>query len=345
MNRPHTGASIAPATSARTWAIAARKLALPVSRRPRGLGNSRGAMRVFAKDKIALVTGANTGMGKYTSQELAREGYEVLMACRDEDKGKRAAQEVAEETRGKTRFIQLDLASISSVSECAKLLQDEARPLDRLVNNAGIMACPPWKTADGFEAQMGTNHLGHFALTLQLLPLLAAAGDTTTPARIVNVASAAHKGCKELDTSALAVLDKVNYVPWGAYGASKAANILFTRELARRLKEQNMPITANALCPGLVATDLGRYLVDGAKWYMKPFTALIIPFMMSKAQSIPKGSSTALHLALSEDIEGISGEYFVDSELSDSSELTQNMKLAKDLWEASETLTGAKLVV
>ena len=285
-------------------------------------------------------------MGKFTSQELAREGYEVLMACRDVEKGKQAAQEVAAETGGKTRFIELDLASITSVNECAKLLQDEGRPIERLINNAGIMATPAWTTADGFEAQMGTNHLGHFALTLQLLPLIAAAGDAEAPARIVNVASAAHKGCKELDTGALGVLKEDNYVPWGAYGASKAANILFTRysaspitilrsmntitaipcyesqgmtrvscrdllpddlflhrELARRMKEQKMPITANALCPGLVATDLGRYLVDGAAWYMKPFTSVMIPVMMSRAQSIPEGASTALHLALSKEVE------------------------------------------
>eukprot|EP00242_Pyramimonas_sp_CCMP2087_P010791 CAMPEP_0198199834 /NCGR_PEP_ID=MMETSP1445-20131203/2978_1 /TAXON_ID=36898 /ORGANISM="Pyramimonas sp., Strain CCMP2087" /LENGTH=338 /DNA_ID=CAMNT_0043869735 /DNA_START=135 /DNA_END=1148 /DNA_ORIENTATION=+ len=294
---------------------------------------TRNRLLVFATSgKIALVTGANTGMGKYTSEMLAREGYEVLLACRDKEKGTAAAMEIAAATGGTARFVQLDLSSLESVNSCCKKLLAEGRPISRLVNNAGIMACPAWTTQDGFESQMGTNHLGHFALTLQILPLLQEAGKSGKVARVVNVASAAHQGCKELTMNSLAQLDEPNYVPWGAYGASKAANILFTRELAKRLKAENMSVTANTLCPGLVATDLGRYLVEGTKWYMKPVVAFVIPFMMSRAKSIPDGASTALFLATSEKVEGISGEYFVDSEIKTSSELTQDMNLAEQLW-------------
>jgi len=154
------------------------------------------------------------------------------------------------------------------------------------------------------------------------------------------VASAAHKGCAELDVAKLGSLDKEAYVPWGAYGASKAANILFTRELARRLEAAGVPVTANALCPGLVATDLGRYLVEAAPWWQKPITSLIIPVMMARAKGIPDGASTALHLALAPELEGVTGGYFVDSAPFESSDLAQDMDLAARLFTKSEELTG-----
>ncbi|KAK3257436.1 hypothetical protein CYMTET_33475 [Cymbomonas tetramitiformis] len=204
------------------------------------------------------------------------------------------------------------------------------------------MECPPWTTKDGYEMQMGTNHLGHFALTLKLLPLIALAGEEGKAARIVNVASAAHAFCQTLDAQRLGVLDVDTYVPSVSYGASKTANILFTRELARRLRKKGSNVTVNALCPGLVSTNLGRHMVDASPWYTKSLMRLLVPLTMSFAQSVEQGASSSLHVATSEELEGITGKYFVQGRPSASSKLAQDMTLAKELWIASESLSGLK---
>ncbi|KNB52971.1 oxidoreductase [Streptomyces caatingaensis] len=199
--------------------------------------------------RTAVVTGANSGIGYVTARELARRGARVVLACRDETRG-RAAEELlrTEVPDADVRLAPLDLADLASVRAFADGLPEER--LDLLVNNAGVMALPRRRTVDGFEMQFGTNHLGHFALTGLLLPRLRAAGDG---ARVVTVSSGMHL---------LGTVDPRDvqmdggYRRWIAYARSKSANLLFVHELARRLAAYGSPLVAAAAHPGYAATNL-----------------------------------------------------------------------------------------
>jgi NAD(P)-dependent dehydrogenase (short-subunit alcohol dehydrogenase family) len=198
--------------------------------------------------RTVIVTGANSGLGQVTAGELARVGARVLLAVRDTAKGEAAARSMT----GDTEVRALDLADLSSVRRFA----DEVKSVDVLVNNAGIMAVPYSQTADGFESQIGTNHLGHFALTNLLLPKLTD--------RVVTVSSPAHRvgyiSCKDLNYKSR------RYSAWLAYGQSKLANLLFTSELQRRLTAVSSTVRALAAHPGYSHTNLqgrtGRKLLD-----------------------------------------------------------------------------------
>ncbi|MFD7168575.1 oxidoreductase [Streptomyces violascens] len=198
--------------------------------------------------RTAVVTGANSGIGLVTARELARRGARVVLACRSEARGRAAEDRIRSEVPGaRAEFRPLDLADLASVREFAAKFPYEQ--LDLLVNNAGVMALPYGKTADGFETQFGVNHLGHFALTGLLLPRLRAAG----AARVVSVSSGMH---------ALANIDigdlnsEHRYRRWIVYGRSKSANLLFIHELARRLRAAGSDIVAAAAHPGYAATNL-----------------------------------------------------------------------------------------
>ncbi|MFG2564451.1 oxidoreductase [Streptomyces sp. NPDC048567] len=198
--------------------------------------------------RTAVVTGANSGIGIVTARELARCGARVLLACRDERRGEEAAARIRYAVRGAdVEFAPLDLADLSSVRAFAKGLR--ADRLDLLINNAGVMALPYGRTADGFETQFGVNHLGHFALTGLLLPRLTATGG----ARVVTVSSGLH-ALADIDMGDLN--SERNYRRWTAYGRSKTANLLFVHELARRLAAAGSGLVAAAAHPGLAATDL-----------------------------------------------------------------------------------------
>ena len=184
--------------------------------------------------RIAVVTGANSGLGLVTARELARHGAHVVMACRNLDKGRAAQAEVAAAASGpKPELETLDLASLSSVRSFAERFEQGHEHLDLLINNAGVMAPPRRQTADGFELQFGTNHLGHFALTNLLLPLMEGRDD----ARVVTLSSTAHKIGR-------IAFDNLNgdrrYFRWNAYGQSKLANLLFALELDRRLRARRL---------------------------------------------------------------------------------------------------------
>ena len=197
--------------------------------------------------RIALVTGANSGLGFHTTLELARKGARVLMACRNPSKAEAALAMVRKEVTNPTvELVQLDLASLDSVERAAADVAGRVPHLDLLVNNAGIMAVPFGKTADGFEMQFGTNHLGHFALTGRLLPLLLAADEP----RVVTVSSGAHViGKLRFDD----LTADGGYQRWSRYGMSKLANLLFSAELHRRAGGR---ILATAAHPGYAATHL-----------------------------------------------------------------------------------------
>ncbi|MFJ3883335.1 oxidoreductase [Streptomyces sp. NPDC090077] len=203
--------------------------------------------------RTAVVTGANSGIGHVTARELARHGATVVLACRSAARGRAALNLLRGEVPGaRAEFLELDLADLSSVREFARAFTRRHPALDLLVNNAGVMALPYGRTADGFETQFGVNHLGHFALTGLLLPRLLAAAPG---ARIVTVSSGFHvlgrAGAEGPFGS-----EEHDYRRWTAYGRSKTANLLFTHELARRLTAAGSPVTAAAAHPGYASTNL-----------------------------------------------------------------------------------------
>ncbi|MFF4423771.1 oxidoreductase [Streptomyces sp. NPDC001549] len=206
--------------------------------------------------RSAVVTGANSGIGYVTARELARRGASVVLACRSAARGRAALIRLRAEVPGaQAEFMPLDLADLSSVREFAAGYGQRHASLDLLINNAGVMALPYGRTADGFETQIGVNHLGHFALTGLLLPRLRAAAPG---ARIVNVSSGFHVlGRIGPDDADLADPGgEHGYRRWIAYGRSKTANLLFTHELSRRFTAAGSPVTAVAAHPGYASSNL-----------------------------------------------------------------------------------------
>lgn len=272
------------------------------------------------KDKICIVTGGNTGIGKATVAGLAQRGATVVIACRDVDKGKAALDEVAAKTGSKDLHVmQLDLASLKSVRAFAAAFIAKFSQLDVLVENAGVLTGKRQLTADGLEMDFGVNHVGHFLLTELLLPLL----KTSAPSRIVVVSSNLHS------SATLDFDDLQGERSWtkGAYGKSKLANMLFVRALAKRL--EGTRVVVNALHPGVISTDLARDFPAPirlmAKWFLK---------------SPEKGARTSLHLAMSPEAGSISGKYFVDSKQKIPSAAALDDALAERLWVETERLVA-----
>ncbi len=204
-------------------------------------------------DKTYFITGANSGLGYWSSLHLAAHGANVIMACRNPAKAESARQQILKAQPGikdeQLRLEALDLADLDSVKALAKRLTTEGIALDGLLNNAGVMALPYQETVQGFEKQLGTNHLGHFALTAQLLPLL----EKTSAARIVTVSSIYHR---QGQINFEDLMSKQKYNKWTAYAQSKLANILFMRELQHRLQAQGSAISSLAAHPGYASTNL-----------------------------------------------------------------------------------------
>jgi NAD(P)-dependent dehydrogenase (short-subunit alcohol dehydrogenase family) len=218
--------------------------------------------------RTILVTGANSGLGLRSAQALAARGARVLMACRDAGRAATAREQVAAMAAGPPpEVVSLDLASLASVREAAATVAARVEHLDVLLNNAGIMAVPSGRTADGFERQIGTNHLGHFALTGLLLPSLLAAPEP----RVVTVASMAHR-LGRLDVDDLS-FERRRYSRWAAYAQSKLANLLFTSELARRATDAGTTLTALAAHPGYAATNLTTGTL-GRLGFLRPLVQL-----------------------------------------------------------------------
>ena len=202
--------------------------------------------------KTVIITGGNTGIGKETALDLAKRKARVILACRNGERGEKAALEIRKASNNQNvEYRHLDLASLASVRQFAEQILEEDIPVDILINNAGIMRCPHWKTEDGFEMQFGVNHLGHFLLTNLLLERI----NEAPSGRIVNVSSKAYLRCKGINFDDLN--SEKEYNSWGAYQQSKLANVLFTRSLAERLKGTNT--TVNCLHPGVIWTELGRH--------------------------------------------------------------------------------------
>ncbi|MFI6008985.1 oxidoreductase [Streptomyces sp. NPDC051243] len=286
--------------------------------------------------RVAVVTGANSGLGYVTARELARKGARVVLACRSEARGGAARDRLASEVPGAQAELRLlDLADLGSVRDFAATFPYDR--LDLLVNNAGVMALPYGTTADGFETQFGVNHLGHFALTGLLLPTLLA----TPGARVVTVSSPMH---------ALANIDLADlngerrYRRWLAYARSKTANLLFTHELARRLSAKGAEVVAAAAHPGYADTNLqtagprmsGR---RAGEWFMRVGNRLF-------AQSAEAGALPTLYAATAPDVhpDSFTGPSFAGWRGSPApswrAPWTLDDRAGDRLWEASERLTG-----
>jgi protochlorophyllide reductase len=214
--------------------------------------------------KSVVITGANSGLGLAAATVMAKHGARVLMACRNAAKAEAAADEVRKTATGPVELISLDLSSLASVEKCASELRANEQSLDLLVNNAGLMAIDEARTEDGFEMQYGVNHLGHFALTAKLFPLLAA----TPGARIVNHSSFGHRaGRLRLDDL---FFEQRGYSRWLAYFQSKLANLLFSSELHRRLQEAGSPVKVLTAHPGATRSNLGHEGSGLISWLLRP---------------------------------------------------------------------------
>ena len=285
--------------------------------------------------RTAVVTGANSGIGLIAARELAAKGAKVVLACRDTGKGEQAARGMT----GDVSVSKIDLGDLASVKAFADRFTAEHDGLDLLINNAGLMAPPRRETADGFESQLGTNHLGHFALTGHLLPTLRGRDD----ARVVTVSSSAHRMGKITFDD---LQRERRYFRWTAYGQSKLANLLFALELDRRLQAAGTPIKALACHPGYAHTNLQHAappLLD--RIFMEPLNRFV-------AQSPEMGALPTLYAATDPDVPG---GLFIGPDGAGGmrgyprpekpSDAALDKDTARRLWEVSERLTGVTIAL
>ncbi|CAL8293045.1 unnamed protein product [Merluccius merluccius] len=325
----------------------------------RWLGGGVCSSQVRLQGKTVLITGANTGIGKETARELAQRGARVVMGCRDVSRAEQAALEIRVSTGNQEVVVrQLDLSSLSSVRNFTTEFLATETHLHILVNNAGlcrllsviwsappppslpsslgvmmcatpslgVMMCPRMVTEDGFELQLAVNHLGHFLLTNQLLDLL----QSSAPSRVITVSSIAHKGgkihFKDLH------FEQTTYDPLLSYQQSKLANILFTRELARRTKGTG--VSCFCLHPGVVRTELGRYVET--RWPLASTLLSLPAWLLMKSPW--QGAQTTLHCCLSPGLEACSGGYFSDCRVKTTSAEARDGLTALRLWDVSARL-------
>jgi len=289
--------------------------------------------------KTIIVTGGNSGLGYESVKAFALKGATVILACRNLAKGEKAKNEILKTNpSGEIQVMQLDLANLTSVEAFAKKFASEHKQLNVLLNNAGIMATPNIKTDDGFEAQLGTNHLGHFALTGHLLPLLKG----TPQSRVVNVSSLAHKGGK-MDFNDLMFEKCRKFKPMRAYGQSKLANLLFTYELQRFFEANNIDCIAVAAHPGGSNTRLANHFETNK------FMEAVSKIARGAMQPAAKGALPQIRASVDANVKG--GDYFGPSGIGElfgypvlvkSNAASHNEENARKLWVVSEKLTGVK---
>jgi len=319
--------------------------------------------------KLIVITGGNTGLGLETGKRLAAAGATVVLACRSLTKGMKAVesiksyilQQTGQSTDG-VHVLPLDLCDLESVRAFPQLLKNcsgfqQIQHIDVLVNNAGVMAVPDLQmTKDGFEKTFQSNHLGHFALTARLEPMF---NRYQNGCRVVNVSSMAYLiASKGLDMQNLN--GQVEYNPWDAYGRSKLANILFTKELQRRADASGKRITAVALHPGAVRTDLPRYIIGEDKFVSMQDTnasgssehisisdnvKLLPLFYFTK--SVERGANTQIYLSAFQEggNDSIGGKFFFNMKETKLFPSACDMNMAQELWQASEDMIGFKFEI
>jgi NAD(P)-dependent dehydrogenase (short-subunit alcohol dehydrogenase family) len=285
--------------------------------------------------RTAVVTGANSGLGLETARRLTQAGAQVVLACRETDKGAAVLREIeAELPNASGEVAALDLANLASVRAFGERFRADHDGLDLLINNAGIMAPPRRETADGFEAQLGTNHLGHFALTALLFPAM----EQREGARVVTISSGAHRmGRIEFDD----LQSARRYKRWRAYGQSKLANLLFAFELDRRLRAAGSSVSSLAAHPGYAATNLQSSAPPRFDRLVMAVTNRLL------AQSAEMGALPVLYAATQPGLEG--GTFIGPDGIAEqrgypepvtASRAARDENVARRLWTVSEELTG-----
>ena len=295
--------------------------------------------------KTALVTGVSAGLGVETCRVLVAHGAEVVGTARDLAKAKGALDAAMGDAARKVELVEADLASLKSVRKAADDLLARGKKFDVIIANAGVMACPQGKTADGFETQFGTNHLGHFVFVNKLIPLL------KSPGRIVTLSSAGHQ------ISDVNIEDPnfehTEYQPFTAYGRSKTANILYAVALDNRLKSRG--IRATSLHPGGIQTELGRHmtpeLIDQMRARWQKTTGQAMP----RFKSVPQGAATQVWAAFVAPADAVGGRYCEDChvcEINDDGNTRAgvrsyalNLDRANALWRKSEEMVGERFAL
>ncbi|XP_071947506.1 retinol dehydrogenase 14-like [Antedon mediterranea] len=281
------------------------------------------------KGKTVIITGANSGIGKETARDLARRGAKVILACRSLSKAQVASNDIRATTKSEEVYVkQLDISSLFSVRRFVEEIKREETRLDVLINNAGISAPSEQSiTEEGLELTFATNHLGHFLLTNLLLDLL----KKSAPSRIVIVAATAYRFGEASEFEFMSGYPNVEeYGPLGAmYCHSKLANVMFSLELAKRLEGTN--VTVNCLHPGIVNTEF----YNNSSKYLQNFGF----FSRFVFKSPTEGAQTSIHLAVSEDVDGVTGRFFSDCREEKLEEIALDKYDARELWQRSEQLT------
>ena len=298
--------------------------------------------------KRALVTGVSAGLGVETARALAAHGAEVVGAARDLAKAKAATASVSADAAngGSLELVQLDLASLESVRACADALVDDGQGFDLVIANAGVMATPFGKTAEGFETQFGTNHLGHFVLVNRIASMM------KPDARLVSLSSAGHQiSDVDLDDPNF---ERAPYDAWSAYGRSKTANILFAVEFDRRHKASGL--SATAVHPGAIRTELSRYLTAEAQRELTEIMTQVAQSHGGKPiayKSVPQGAATSVWAAAVAKADAVGGRYCEDCHVAEIIDVpgftfagvrpyALNPERAKALWAKSEELVGER---
>lgn len=270
--------------------------------------------------RTILVTGCNSGLGLETMRVLALRGAHVIGTARTEAKAREAGAKVS----GKTTGVACELADPKSVRACVESVKKMGVKLDAIVANAGIMALPKRETAFGYELQFFTNHIGHFILVTGLLDALAENG------RVVILSSDAHRAAPKEGIRFDDLSAEKSYSGWSAYGQSKLANLLFAKELARRLQGKQ---TANAVHPGVIQTNLGRHMSPVANALFGLGNPLFL-------KSVPEGAATQCYVAVHPSAASVSGEYFSHCNVAKPRRIAESSELAKKLWDVSERIVS-----
>lgn len=301
---------------------------------------------VDLRGKRILVTGASAGLGVETCRALVAHGADVVGAVRDLAKGNTATtavQDAAKASGASFKLIELDLASLKSVRAAADKLNANGETFDIVIANAGVMACPKGKTADGFETQFGTNHLGHFVLVNRIAGLIKPGG------RLVNLSSAGHRFAPvDLEDPNF---ERTDYTEFGAYGRSKTANILFAVEFDRRHKDKG--IRAAAVHPGGIQTELGRHMTPQVRQDMMDRIARATPAGQTPDfswKTIPQGAATSVWAAIVAPADAVGGRYCEDCHVAEPQndpnirsgvrDYALDPRTARDLWSLSERMVG-----
>jgi NAD(P)-dependent dehydrogenase (short-subunit alcohol dehydrogenase family) len=261
----------------------------------------------YMKGKTCLITGANSGIGRVMALEIAKKSANVVMVCRSKERGQAALEDIIAKSNNES--VELMLADLSLMKEVRNLADEFKQKHDKLhilMNNAALWPTKKMMTSEGLETQFAINHLSHFLLTNLLLDIIR----SSAPARIVNTSSGLHKRAK-IDFDNLQAEKKYKHM--SVYGQTKLENVLFTKELARRLE--------------------GRYMSGAAQWFMRHLV-----------KSAEKGASTGVYLAMSPEVEGVTGKYFGNSKEMKHNKIADDVGIAKRLWEVSEELAGLKSV-